>query len=170
MSNIRPYQDMTTLSNIFLRRIRVPTEKSLGKLSSALLDIFIEHYKDKKDELLSLREKKMPEVNRFLTLKVTFEDLHFAADKNLPRAKDYIESYMLKITDCPCIIWDDKKQKYKTLPLLKAADVDLEGYCIITFNDVLLEHLLPKIFITTVGTPSLFGLFLIFERNSVLMM
>ena len=58
---------MTTLSNIFLRRIRVPTEKSLGKLSSALLDIFIEHYKDKKDELLSLRKKKMPEVNRFLT-------------------------------------------------------------------------------------------------------
>ena len=144
MSNIQLYQDMTTLSNIFLRRIRVPTEKSLGKLSSALLDIFIEHYKDKKDELLSLREKKMPEVNRFLTLKVTFGDLHFAAEKNLPRAKDYIESYILKITECPCIIWDDKKQKYKTLPLLKAADVDLEGYCKITFNDVLLEHLLPK--------------------------
>ena len=146
MSNIQPYQDMTTLSNIFLRRIRVPTEKSLGKLSSALLDIFIEHYKDKKDELLSLRKKKMPEVNRFLTLKVTFEDLHFATDKNLPRAKDHIESYMLKITGCPCIIWDDKKQKYKTLPLLKAADVDLEGYCIITFNDVLLEHLLPNMY------------------------
>lgn len=144
MSNIQPYNDETTLSNIFLRRIRVPTEPSLGKFSSALLGIFIKHYHDKINELLNLRDKKMLEVNDFLTIKVPFEDLGVPIEKNIPRAKKYVEKHIKSVIGCPCIICDDNTKKYKYIPLLKYAEPNDNGCCTLLFNDVLLDHVLPK--------------------------
>ena len=134
------------MSNSFLRRIRVPTEKGVSKLSAALLNIFILNFQDKIEELRSLRGKKMSEVNEFLTVKVSFEELGVSVSKNLPRAKESVEKNIdvIGAYGCPCIIWNDKEKKFRPLPILKYWNVTNDGYCSIKFNDVLLEHVLPK--------------------------
>lgn len=146
MSNIQPHYKETDISNSYLRRLRVSTEKGVCKLSSALLKIFIENFEDKVEELRNLRDKKMSEVNEYLTVRVSFEELGVSISKNLPRAKKSVENSIDFIGDkgCPCIILDSDTKNFKYIPLLKYWKIFDEGYCDVMFNDVLLDHILPN--------------------------
>ena len=146
MSNIQPHYKETDMSNSYLRRLRVSTEKGVCKLSSALLKIFIENFEDKVEELRNLRDKKMSEVNEFLTVRVSYEELGISVGKNPSRTKDYVENCIdfIGADGCPCIIIDSDTKKFKYLPLLKCWAPSGEGYYDVMFNDVLLDHILPN--------------------------
>lgn len=143
MSGIQLLHDETILSNTFLRRLQVPTEKGLDACCTALIELFIERYGDKIDDLIKLGETKLEDVDKFLTVEVPKEDLGVSSGKNPSRAIENLRTWLKTIHSRPYIVYeivDKGVRKYQNLPLLKDSVVDDQGNCKIVFNDRLRFH------------------------------
>ena len=71
MGAIQLYNNETLFTNSFRRRLQNSTERTVDFISSCILDLFIQNYKDKIDEFLRYDEMNEAEQLNFLTVKVT---------------------------------------------------------------------------------------------------
>lgn len=145
MGEIRVYNDELLFSNKFLDRLQNPTDPAIDKCSTSLLQLFIEKYSHRKEELLALTEKSLAEANKFLTQELTDEDLGFFKGKHPARTFSQTEKYLDWIHSTPYIVFEtleDGKVCYEKLPLIKDHKVVGDKHKVI-FNDMLIYHISP---------------------------
>lgn len=148
MTDIQLHHNETLFSMSFLTRLQVPTERSLDTCCTALIELFVERYKDDIDKLLQLGNEKLDEVDKYLTVVVDMEDLGVKSGKNPSRAIKLLQENLNIITSTtPYIIYEilsGGKKVYQSLPLIKYSKVEDNGKCTIIFNDQLRFHISPK--------------------------
>ena len=145
MGEIRVYTDELLFSNKFLERLQNPTDPAIDKCSTALLQLFIDKYAHRKEELLNLTEKSVAEANKFLTQELTDEDLGFLRGRHPARTFSQTEKYLEWIHSTPYIVFEtleDGKICYEKLPLIKDHKVVGDKHKVI-FNDMLIYHISP---------------------------
>ena len=145
MGEIRVYNDELLFSNKFLERLQNPTDPAIDKCSTSLLQLFIDKYSHRKEELLALTEKSLAEANKFLTQELTDEDLGFLQGKHPSRTFSQTEKYLEWIHSTPYIVFEtmeDGKICYEKLPLIKDHKVNGDKHKVI-FNDMLIYHISP---------------------------
>ena len=145
MGEIRVYNDELLFSNKFLERLQNPTDPAIDKCSTSLLQLFIDKYFHRKEELLALTEKSLAEANKFLTQELTDEDLGFLQGKHPSRTFSQTEKYLEWIHSTPYIVFEtmeDGKICYEKLPLIKDHKVNGDKHKVI-FNDMLIYHISP---------------------------
>ena len=147
MGEIKVYQDELLFSNKFLQRLQNPTDPAVDTCSMNLLNLFIQNYAHRKEELLALTEKSLEEANKFLTQELTDEDLGFNAGRHPSRTFGQTEKYLNLITSIPYIIFEtqeDGKKIYEKLPLIKEHTInETDGKHKVVFNDMLIFHISP---------------------------
>ena len=118
MGEIKVYQDELLFSNKFLQRLQNPTDPAVDTCSMNLLNLFIQNYAHRKEELLALTEKSLEEANKFLTQELT--------------------DYIIFETQ------EDGKKIYEKLPLIKEHTInETDGKHKVVFNDMLIFHISP---------------------------
>ena len=147
MGAIQLYNNETFFSNSFRRRFQNSTERTVDSVSTCILDLFIQNYKDKIDEFLRYEEMNEAEQLHFLTVKVSITDMGFQTGKNPARAISHVRVSLKTLNDSPYVIRETVEggiRKYHSLPLLKYSKIDEEGNCTFVFNDMLRFHISPK--------------------------
>ena len=147
MGAIQLYNNETLFTNSFRRRLQNSTERTVDFISSCILDLFIQNYKDKIDEFLRYDEMNEAEQLNFLTVKVTLTNMGILTGKNPARAIRHVRVSLNALNDSPYVIRETVEggiRKYYFLPLLKYFFIDEEGNCTFVFNDMLRFHISPK--------------------------
>lgn len=147
MGAIQLYNNETFFSNSFRRRLQNSTERTVDSVSTCILDLFIQNYKDKIDEFLRYEEMNEAEQLNFLTVKVSITDMGVQTGKNPARAISHVRVSLKTLNDSPYVIRETVEggiRKYHSLPLLKYSKIDEEGNCTFVFNDMLRFHISPK--------------------------
>lgn len=144
MSAIQLHHNETIFSNTFLRRLQVPTDKPLDSCCQALLQLFVDLYGDKIEELIKLGERNLKEAERFLTIDVPAKDLGVSTERNPSRVLDNLRTRLDMLYAHPYILFDvierGGKRGYAALPLLIEYNVGADGSCKLVFNPRLRFH------------------------------
>ena len=144
MTGVQLFNDETIISNTFLRRLQNPTEKPLDVCCQALIQIFVDHYGDKIEEIVKLGEKNLKEAEAFLTVVVGPKDFGANLERNPSRTLASLKSRLDLLKAHPYIIYENVgkcgKREYVSLPLVIEHKLDEKGNIKLVFNPRLRFH------------------------------
>ena len=70
MADIELYKDLTPVSNEWLRRYQVPTDRAIDRTSLELIKIFVNTIDPNMERLPGLGAEPLEEANKFLTVEL----------------------------------------------------------------------------------------------------
>lgn len=145
MADIELYNDLTPVSNEWLRRYQVPTDRAIDRTSLELLKVFINTLDPNMERLPGLGAEPLDEANKFLTveLKNIGVDLGRHPSREIERANKMFKF----IRSHPQVTYSINKngvKEYYEVPLLKYAKITSDGKCKLIFNDALRYFFFPE--------------------------
>ena len=145
MGKIEAYNDLTPISNEWLRRYQVPTDRVIDRTSFELIKIFVNTIDPNMERLPGLCREPLAQANEFLT--VELKDIGVNLGRHPAREQDRAKDMLKFINENPYVTYTsqkDGKKVYHEIPLLKFSEVTSDGKCKLVFNDALRYFFFPE--------------------------
>lgn len=145
MGKLEAYTYLTPISNEWLRRYQVPTDRVIDRTSLELIKIFVNTIDPNMERLPGLGNEPLDEANKFLTveLKNIGVNLGRHPSREIRRAEDILKL----IKGNPYVTYTTQKggkKVYHEMPLIKKFDISEDGQCKLVFNDSLRYFFFPE--------------------------
>ena len=145
MADTELYNDLIPVSNEWLRRNQVPTDREIDRTSFNLIKFFVNTVDPNMERLPGLGSETLDEANRFLTVELKNIGINLGShpSREIERANkifDYIK-------DNPQVTYTINKngvKEHHSVPLLKDIHLFSDGTCKLLFNDALRYFFFPE--------------------------
>ena len=144
MADVELYNDLTPVSNEWLRRYQVPTDRTIDRTSLELIKIFVNTLDPNMERLPGLGAEPLDEANKFLTVEI--EELGVVLGRNRTRDIGRARNILKFIKENPYVTYstnENGKKIYHEMPLIKHYYVSEAGKCNLVFNDELRHFFFP---------------------------
>lgn len=145
MADIELYNDLTPVSNEWLRRYQVPTDRVVDRTSLELIKIFVNAIDPNMERLPGLGDEPLAEANKFLT--VELKELGVKLGSHPTREIGRVNNVLNFIKSNPYVTYQTKrdgKTIYHEMPLIKMFEISDDGQCKLVFNDALRYFFFPE--------------------------